>query len=339
MFKNLSFIIIIFVFFFSCKRNPSSITIGLTPTKQYVIKDYQYAAFKYFFVDSCYRNQFEKGFDENLEVFSYSPRNLIQHLDVFISTDAFDANAIKGIASLNPSEYDSITNDEYENLPDVLGKLQKGYFRVLEDGKDYFFRGYSRYFGFFRLKEPVDNSRTLAVTYQTNSKKVGTLLSDYVESPNKRILNLKLIKCKDLTPLYKNLWDLMLKNVYEIDDSTLEIQNIKISIQYNDKGRYYTFQPNPPQKSFINLLGLDIHNNSSGEIVDNGDGKVDVNFLTNYLASGVLIFPSLQPFDPLSWSRFQLNPFNRAHIYDISPFNSSELEKKSRFKIVIEKYN
>ena len=340
MFKNIFFIVIGIVFFFySCKRNPSSINALPTPTKQYVIKDYQYASFKYFFVDSFYRNQFEKGFNENLETFSYSIDNYIQHLDVFISTSRTDPNAVKGIASINPTEYDSITNDEYNNLAEISGKLEKGYFKPLIDDKDYFFHGHSQYYGYFSLKEPIDNSRILAVSYQTNSEKVGTLLSDYIQTSNEKILNLKLIKCQGMTPLYKNLWGLMLKNVYEINDSTLKLNFIKIFIKYSYNGKEYTIQPNPPNKTFINLLGLDIKDNSTGEIIENGDGKIDANILTMYLDLGILIFPSLQPFDPLPGNRFQLNPANRAHIYDISPLNFSELERSSRFKIVIEKYN
>ncbi len=69
----------------------------------------------------------------------YSPENFIHHLDVFVSTVASDPNAIKGIASINPSEYDNLTNSEYDNLPEIIGKIKKGYFKPLKDGKDYFF--------------------------------------------------------------------------------------------------------------------------------------------------------------------------------------------------------
>ncbi len=129
----------------------------------------------------------------------------------------------------------------------------------------------------------------------------------------------------------------MLKNIYGINDSTIKILNIKISIKY--KGKYNAFQPNPPNKNFIYLLGLDREDNSSGEITYNGDGKVDINLLTDYLLCELLIFPSLQPFDPFPCCRYQLNRSNFAHTYDISPLNFSKLEKRSIFTIVINKYN
>ncbi len=136
-------------------------------------------------------------------------------------------------------------------MSSISGELQKGYFRPLEHGRDYIFQDFSQYYGFFRLNEPVDNSRALAVSYQTNSKKVGSLLSDYTEYPSKRILNLKLIKCENLTPEYEGLWDLMLKNVYETGDSTLKIQYVDVSIEYIDNGKYYTFQPDALAKVLL----------------------------------------------------------------------------------------
>ncbi len=335
----INLILVFIIVLFSCKRDPASISDLPTPNKKYVINDYQYVPFKYFFVDSFYRNHYEKGFSENLESFYYPDEKDIQYLEVFISTGYYEVNAIRGIASITPSKYDSIYNTSYSQVTEIKGKVEKGYFLPLIKGKDYFFDNFSHDAGFFYLKEPVDNSRSIAIAYQNKERKVGTFLSDYTENPQDRILNLKLIKCKNMTPQNEELWNLMLKNIYEINDTSLTYPNLNILIEYNKNGNSVLIQPNEPYKRFTFLLGLDIKDNKTGSLVDNGDGKYDSNILTFWISKGTLIFPSLQPFDPLPESRFQLNLSNRSHIYNILPSDSLKLKSNSKFRIIIEKYN
>jgi len=323
---------------FSCKRNPSSVAVGARPIKEYMIRDYQYVPFKYFFVDSFYRNHYEKGFSENLETFYLPQEKDIQHLDVFISTVYNDVNAVRGIASTTPSKYDSIDITSYNQIKPIKGQLEKGYFAPLIEGVDYFFDHFSHDAGFFYLKKPINNSRSVAVVYQNREEKVGNLHADYSGNLNDRIINLRLIKCKNMTPQNGALWKLMLKNVYEINDTTLSYPNVNILIAYNDNGKYFFNQPEEPYKRFTFLLGLDIKDNQTGLLRDNGDGQYDHNVLTSYLAKGILIFPSLRPFDPLPQSRFQLNPANRSQIYNILPSDSLRLRESSKFTIMVEKY-
>lgn len=338
MLKNPYYLILILpVILLSCSRNPTAISVKPIPKVRYIIPDYQYIAFQYFFVDEYYRDHFEKGFSDDLLTYSIPSDKKIINLEVFISTYISDMYAVKGIASVDPSQYDSITADEFENFNEIKGEMEKGYFKLLIEGKDYFID--TEFRGFFYLKKPVRNFESLAVAYQTETGKVGTFLSDVVNRPQNQILNLKLIKSKNMTPSDTKVWDLMLKNVYDLKDTTLTLNSMNIFIEYNQHGQFVSVQPNKPNKRFTFLLGLDIRNNTTGELTDNGDGKVDANFLLLNLSKGILMFPSLQPFDPSPDSRFQLNPLNRSPIYNISPSDSIALRNNSKFRIVVEKYD
>jgi len=59
---------------------------------------------------------------------------------------------------------------------------------------------------------------------------------------------------------------------------------------------FVSLQPNKPNKLFTFSLGLDIRNNATGESTDNGDGKVDANFLLLHLSKEILLFPSFPSF-------------------------------------------
>jgi hypothetical protein len=84
------------------------------------------------------------------------------------------------------------------------------------------------------------------------------------------------------------------------------------------------------------LLGLDIVD-SNGNITDNGDGQVDDNDNLLDLNKGVLIFPGLNPFNPLPESRFQLATINRVGIYDTTHWSqSSSGIDSSKFEIVVQ---
>ena len=322
----------------SCARNNDPLSHQDQDNNQMVISDYQYAAFKYFFVDSFYADYFEKGFSANLEAFNASSEHFIEKLEVFVSTTYSDVDVISGIASTNPSKYDSIDRQGLDQLSPKEGELEKGFFRLLVRGKDYFFTDLGSILGFFYLNRQVDASETIAIAYQTKSKKVGTFISDYVQDAKNNVLNLKLIKCQNMSPDNKSLWNLMMKNVYEVQDSSMQnLLDKKIIIEYEQNGKWTEIQPNPPEKPFTFLLGLDIKNNSSGEPSDSGDGLLDSNFLAEFYKKGKLIFPSLQPFDPFPGSRFQLNSKNRSKIYFLSPRDLNNLKHNSRFRIRFEK--
>lgn len=332
MLKYLVFLLLIF----SCTRNNEPL-IPPDDRNQITIFDYQYAAFKYFFVDSFYMDYYVKGFSQNLEAFNVSSEHVIEKLEVFVGTEYLDADEIPGVASLNPSQFDSINQQQFDQLSTINGKLEKRNFRLLVEGNDYFFTDLGRILGFFYLNEQVDSFRTIAIAYQTRSQKVGTFVSDFAKDPKNNVLNLRLIKCRNLGPENKSLWPLMMKNVYEIEDSTLtNLIDKKITIEYNQNGVWTAIQPDPPKKPFTYLLGLDIKNNLTGELSETGDGLLDFNFLVEFLQQGKLIFPTLQPFDPPPNSRFQLSSKNRANIYSPTPWTLNNLKNNSRFRIRIE---
>jgi len=338
MSERLTFFIVLLGLFYACQKDTSSVNIRPEPTAEYILNDYQYGYYQFFFIDTFYKDHFEKGFSEDLTSFSYPYEKSVLELIVLETVHPSYASGALGLASLNPSLYDSITIDEFWNLEEVEGKLEKGYYKLLDEGKDYDFFSVGLHFGIIFFKYPIDNSHSLAIGYRTQEKKVGTLYSDFDTDPIPQFLNLKLLKCKNMTPANSELWDLMLKNVYVLGDSTLNYRNTNILIKYFEDKTETFIQPNYPEKRFTFLLGLDILDNDSGIIVDDGDQRMDLNAVTAYISRGLLLFPSLRPFDPLPDSRFQLNSLNRAKIYDTAPENVSALMDSSHFQIIIQKY-
>ncbi len=331
--KTISLLLLFSIILLSCKNK---ITQTDTPVKvgETIISDYMFLKNSYFFINKNYLYNFEKGYSDDMQKFTYEIGKCILVFDVYTNTIASDCDAIKGIAVLNPENYDSLSLEDYNNIQPIEGKLEKTYFCKLTPGKDY---DYDPYRGFFYLKTPASEKEVIAVSYLTDDEiQIGTSNGD-IKSDTNVILISKLIKPQTLTPSNKDLWDLMMRNVYAINDTSKHLGNFNINIEYNNGSNYVDRQIENPMNTFINLLGLDLVD-TNYSLMENGDGIVDCNLFIINTWNKIIIFPSDQPFDPLPERRFQLNESNRAKLYDIPVSNISELMMESRFRIVVEHF-
>lgn len=290
------------------------------------IKDIDYIRDRFFFVDRYYRDTYESGFSEDLQTFQYQAGKDITILEVWKSTAPSDQNGPReGVAAVNPAAYMDITSIDTVNARD--GVVQKGYFIQLKENEFKF----DRYRGILTLNQQTGANDIIAIAFRTsdNSLSEGTLIQDI---PPDKPLVLKIIKDRNQNPdpLYKNTWDLMLQNVYSLGGSNIEKDGFEIRMEYNKAGEEQTHQGD---FSFLNLTGLDILD-ENGNVVQGGDEKVDLNPYIINRAEGLLMFPSLQPFDPLENSRFnKLDKKYRVAMYDkTSPQDRSEV---SAFRMLV----
>jgi len=321
------------------KGEQKKLTIsGSSSESQTQLHDYDFIKNRYFFIDAYYKDYFEGGFSEDLQQWSYERESrLIRQFNVYKTASYADQNAREGIAVLNPQDYAGLEN--LEGIDIIPGKVEKATFAPLEEGKDYEY-DYAR--GFLWLRQEVRDNEVLAIAYETDERKVGTLFSDVVGADSTKPYILRLIKPQSMQPAYEEVWPLMMRNVYFLGGTNIEEEGFDLSVEFNLGGEHETIQQVQPRKSYLYLMGLD-RVDENGAQLEEGDKKVDDNpFLINR-AEGILIFPGLQPFDPVAGSRFENDPndsekegladTNRVRIYNIN--DQTERVQRTKFEIVV----
>jgi hypothetical protein len=300
----------------SCSESPTSITKSYELLS---IGDYQYVQSKYFFIDTYYRERFESAISENgLEYYIDDGMKLKQiHAWVLTNKIVAESDEFIGVASTDPEFYKSI---DLQNFNDEYDEVVFGIYRLLRT--DEYEIDIER--GILNLNKTIDNNTALGISYTLeNGTKVGTMLNEMSSFISCKLLKPDIISTTDLST-----WPLMMRNVYELGDSLNEYGhiNIKVINIYTEEFRDST------EISYANQLGLDI-NDQNHQIIQGGDGQIDDNPLIFNKLNGVLIFPGLQPFYPLSESRFQLNEQFLSDIYTVT----SNVDRliNSRFNISI----
>ena len=108
-------------------------------------------------------------------------------------------------------------------------------------------------------------------------------------------LRLKLIKDNQPHTSTTKTWPLMFKNVYSMGATNIDPNSLTVDIVYAG-GQSGTETVSTGGNTFLNIFGLDSKNNDSGEIVEGGDGKIDLNGNLINLEYGEIIFPFHMPF-------------------------------------------
>ncbi|WP_246223736.1 cell surface protein SprA [Fulvivirga kasyanovii] len=166
--------------------------------------------------------------------------------------------------------------------------------------------------GYITLFRKLQNDEALAVayeyTYNGRSYKVGELSEDYSNLNEDQVVFLKLLRPRkiNITDAQNNrvpTWDLMMKNIYNLNGTNIAEEGFQLRIIYRDDN---TGIDNPQlqqgvtasTKPLIEILGLDRLNQNEDPT---RDGNFDyVEGVTIEPESGLIIFPYLQPFeDPL----------------------------------------
>jgi len=321
------------------KGEQKKLTIsGSSSESQSKIHDYDFIKNRYFFVDTYYYDYFEQGWSDDLTQWFYAGEDkLIREIDVFKTTTYSGVNVREGIAVLNPRDpkYKDLVNLDDVELKS--GEVEKSTFVSLVRGKDYEY-DYAR--GFFWLKQEVKDSDVLAVAYRTDDDSVGTMQLDLAADPDStKPYILRLIKPKSMQPKFTQVWPLMMRNFYYLGGTKIEEDGFDLQLEFNLNGDHETQQTVDPKKSFMYLVGLDRLDENGSEVED-GDKKVDNNGLLINRADGVLMFPGLQPFDPLPGSIFELRDDNEglADTNRVRVYNTNDQQERivrTKYELIV----
>jgi hypothetical protein len=304
---------------------------GSATESKSTIKDIDFIKNRYFFIDSLYRDQFPKGYSDDLQTFNYIQGKDIMQLDVYLSTNYGDLEARYCIAAVDPEKY---AGQSPEDVTEIAGTVEKQYFKRLEPGKDY---DYDPYRGFFWLNQSVNSSSVLAIAYLTSDRtKRGTLYEEWGDTLSTNNIVLKLIKPKSMKPSteYNRTWPLMMRNVYSLGGTKIEKEGFDVRLENNKNGTHEVRQDVDPRRLFLNLTGLDVVNKNNEP---QPDDIIDINQYTVDLANGILMFPSLQPFNPPKDApRFnEIAEKNLVDMYYLNDTDASAYTNASKFEMIV----
>ncbi|HVX49116.1 MAG TPA: cell surface protein SprA, partial [Chitinophagaceae bacterium] len=178
---------------------------------------------------------------------------------------------------------------------------EKTFARKLDPSEYY----YTPKVGFLCLRQQLQPNDVLAVAYQYTYNgrvyQVGEFSQDVtVDSTSgvQKVLFLKLLKATSQRPALP-IWQLMMKNVYTLDVTTLQQDGFNVNVMYQEpSGGTKRYLPESSQavsgKSLISILNLDRLNFRNDPAPD---GQFDyVDSFTVLSQQGKIIFPVLEPF-------------------------------------------
>jgi len=176
----------------------------------------------------------------------------------------------------------------------------------------------NRQLGYITLQRKLQNDEALAVafeyTYNGRVYKVGELSEDYADIDDRDVVFLKLLRprkiaIKDKAGKILPTWNLMMKNVYNLNVSQLTRENFQLRVIYRDDR---TGKDNPQlqdgdisrTRQLIQVFGLDRLNPYNDP---QPDGNFDfVEGITINTETGLIVFPYLEPFNSALRKLFNL---------------------------------
>ena len=198
--------------------------------------------------------------------------------------------------------------------------------------------------GYISLNQRLEPGYALAVAYEYTVNgavfQVGEFAQDVPPDPDKpNVLYLQMLKSTS-TRTDLPLWDLMMKNIYNLGSSQIQPNDFKLDIIYEDdkSGANLNYlpensEPKLASKFLIQVLGLD-RLNSQQEL--QSDGIFD--FLegrTIITGSGKIMFPVLEPFGKTLRSKFNdqqlANKYVFQAIYDSTQVAAEQLKQFDKF--------
>lgn len=286
---------------------------------------------RHFFLSQFYRNNYEQWLSAmpqivsgmqvtRMEVYVINRVNNTQTLrNVVAFLDLGEANPSQ--SSLNTAPADkaprnnanripTLTQNTTLNADQITGELSALGFvngqdfvlmrssRKLEE-REYTF---NKQLGYISLLTPLRNDEALAVAfeYTLNGKvyRVGELADDYAARAQEEIIKLKMLRPNSIR-LDLPTWDLMMKNIYSLNATSINQQNFLLRIVYRDD---LTGIDNPTlqegvrvkDRPLLRVMNLDRLNSQN-------DPQPDGNFdymegVTVDSRNGRIIFPVLEPF-------------------------------------------
>ena len=309
---------------------------GGVQRNEFEIRASDYDENRHFFLGQFFRNNYESwnrsipsiisGLQvSRIEIYVLNRTSNTQTLRNFVALmdlgegDVFqDGNAFVGSGASNAPTGNNV-NSLFQNLQnnpslrqsDQVSTILEG--QGLEKGQD-FERvtgarkldpseyTFNRELGFLSLSRQLVNDEVLAVSYEYNFRgqnlKVGELTEDYQNRTEDEVIFLKLLRPSKINTRVPT-WDLMMKNVYNLNAAQIERESFQLRVIYRDDD---TGIDNPSLHEgqntkdipLIEIMGLD-------KLNQNGDPQKDGNFdyvegITINQDRGYMIFPKLEPF-------------------------------------------
>lgn len=233
-----------------------------------------------------------------VDLSQHNPSNEANNLNDKFTTNAGDSDYIRTISSV-PSGMSGFSQGvDYS----VLENAKK-----LELGRDFTIHPS---LGYISLNRILGESEVLAVAYEyteidpftgaTDTYNVGELTGNGIEAPDNLIV--KLLRPEIITTDVP-LWDLMMKNVYDLRSFQMNPDGFRLEVLYQDpttganlsvlQSAQTTGISERPLLNLLNIDRLDQANNNTA----NGDGFFDyVEGITVNSQQGLIYFPVVEPF-------------------------------------------
>ncbi len=246
------------------------------------VRDYEYKANTYFFLDFRYRDVFANSRDSFDRIY-VNPADSIMTIEVYADDGIMGNNLSEGTYALRGVATPTDFNGQF-----VTERGEDGYYHRLDPARDYYV---DRSLGFIQFSQRIQNEWNIGVYMVTKGGETFGDLTYDTNDPNSRI-QLKLVKRKQQRPTDIYTWDLEWKNVYDLGQRDIDPEGLEIRIKREaTDGVSRDTQDGVP---YIQILGLDKADESGRPTPDN---KVDLNrgFVNFY--RGEIIFPLLRPFD------------------------------------------
>jgi cell surface protein SprA len=322
----------------SIKVNGS--TNGASQGRPFEIVGSNYDENRHFFLGQFFRDNFENWLSTlpqitsgvnitRVEVYLLNRQNDTQTLrNVVGLMDMGEAGKIYNNAITSTANPASPTSNNVNNLFTLLGGISAG-----SDGINQALEGlglvngtdfekitsarklapteytFHKELGYLTLQRKLQNDEALAVafeyTYNGRAYKVGELSEDYGNKPEDQVAYLKLLRprkiaIKDQQGRILPTWDLMMKNIYNLNVSGLTRDGFQLRVIYRDD-RTGIDNPQLQEGDFartqqlIRVFGLDRLNPYNDP---QPDGNFDyVEKITINSETGTIVFPYLEPFN------------------------------------------
>ena len=245
-------------------------------------------------------------------------------------TEVYNLRGFNQIAgALQPlSAYSFVSGKDYEKL-ERARKLRTDEY------------SFNAQLGYVSLNMPLNNDEVLAVAfeYTLNGRtyKVGEISTSGATGTDSTLI-LKLLKGTILTPRLPT-WNLMMKNIYELDAFGLKSTNFELNVLYEDSqlGTAVPYLSDEPidKVPLLSVLGLD-KTNQNGDAFPDGvfDFMNGVTVRTG-ASRAYVIFPSLEPFGRYLERQFKGNPAASKYVYkelyDSTITKAREIAEKNKF--------
>ncbi len=248
------------------------------------IKDYEYRRNTYFFVDDYYRSEFKDQF--YLDIMHVIRDDSLAVIEVYED----DGNVYN-----NLSEGTFAYRGEAMPMDMKSGEIQEdlkveGYFHRMEPMVDYYV---DRQLGFIQFARSVPDESTIGVYIRTRGGVEMGNLADYDTNDETSKIELKMIKKKKQLPTDTHTWPLEWKNVYYLGQRNIDPEGLELRIKM--KATDGVSRDTQDGVTYIHILGLDSKSETGEDVPDN---KVDLSRGFINFASGELIFPGVEPFNP-----------------------------------------